>query len=743
MGSRLSLSVKRLGRALYWQLPVSHRTKNKLAYLAYRLFGPAFEGTVNYERWRGQMHRPRIPQSDPLLVSHDAIRDAIEGICFHQVEFPTVSIVIPTYGNTKYAISCLASIAKNPPRASFEVLVVEDASGDADMDQLGAIRGLRYEKNPGRCGFAQSCNRVSYLARGKYLHFVGNGTQVTAGWLDAMLDVFELKKNSCGLVGSKLVYPGGKLQMAGGIVWRDGSVWLYGNRDDPLRGPYNYLRESDYCSAASILLPKELFIQVGGFDKRYTSNCGEDVDLAFKVRKAGLAVFYQPKSVVIHHERILCGINEGKEAKAHQFENRRTVFEELKEVLERDHYPVGKDVLKARDRARNRSVVLVIDQYVPRPDQDAGSRSVFQWMKILCEEGMDVKFWPANLWWDPEYTPLLQQIGIEVFYDAAHKNDFEEWLKESGKLLDYVLLNRPYVSVDYLEPLRRYSRAKLLYYGHDIHHLRIREERRVKGARPSLIRSERALKEIEERVWNAVDVIYYPSVSETEYVQKWLAMHSRNNEVRARTIPLFAFESFQEDCGSGLKDRKGLLFVASFGHAPNIDAAVWFVREVFALIQVKHPDIHLELVGSNPTPEVQSLASHNVMISGYITDEELASRYQRSRVAIVPLRFGAGMKGKVIEAMHFGVPVVTTSTGVQGLEDVADAIAVADDPQPLADHVLRLLSDDALWIRQAEAAVKVAKSRFSVDEMRRVLEIDFEFRRQSPPLLQSANQRPL
>ncbi len=398
-------------------------------------------------------------------------------------------------------------------------------------------------------------------------------------------------------------------------------------------------------------------------------------------------------------------------------------------MLELDHLPVGEDIVRARDRAQNKSVVLVIDKYVPRPDQDSGSRTVFHCMKILCEKGMDVKFLPANLWWDPKYTPLLQQIGIEVFYGPDRNNDFEEWLRENGGLLDYVLLNRPQVSVDYLDLLRKYSRAKLMYYGHDIHHLRIRAEMKIKGADTALKMAERTLKKMEERVWSAVDMIYYPSVSETGYVQEWLAAHSGNNAVRVRTIPLFAFESFQEDCVSGLKDRKGLLFVAGFGHAPNIDAAVWFVREVFALIVVGRSDIHLDLVGSNPAPEVKALASHNVTVSGYVTDEELACRYQRSRIAIVPLRFGAGMKGKVIEAMRFGVPVVTTSTGVQGLEKFGDAIAVADDPQAFADHVLRLLSDDALWIRQAEAAVKMVKSRFSIDEMRRVLEIDFDSRK--------------
>ncbi|PYL40519.1 MAG: glycosyl transferase, partial [Verrucomicrobia bacterium] len=150
-------------------------------------------------------------------------------------------------------------------------------------------------------GFITSCNRGAEAARGKYLVFLNNDTIVRQGWLTALLDTFAQEQRA-GIVGSKLLYPDGRLQEAGGIIWRDATGWNYGKFDDPQKPEYNYLRDVDYCSAAALMIPKSLFASVGCFDSRYTPAYYEDTDLAFKIRAAGYRVLYQPLSEVIHYE---------------------------------------------------------------------------------------------------------------------------------------------------------------------------------------------------------------------------------------------------------------------------------------------------------------------------------------------------------------------------------------------------------------------------------------------------------
>ena len=216
-------------------------------------------------------------------------------------ETPHVSVIIPVHNQLAFTLECLKSIAWSAPATPFEVLVVDDASQEATRQAMQSVKGLRLISNLENEGFIRSCNKGAQAAKGQYLLFLNNDTVVMPGWLDALVDTFAHFPGT-GMVGSRLVFPDGTLQEAGCFVWRDGTPWMAGRFQDADLPAYNYAREVDYCSGASLMIPRVLFEELGGFDTHYCPAYCEDADLGLKVRQLGYRVIYQPLSTVIHWE---------------------------------------------------------------------------------------------------------------------------------------------------------------------------------------------------------------------------------------------------------------------------------------------------------------------------------------------------------------------------------------------------------------------------------------------------------
>ena len=224
-------------------------------------------------------------KTDQSPEMHD-IKD-YEELWFEKYKEPLVSIVIPAYNQFDYTYKCLKSILNNSGKVSYEVIIADDNSNDFTMQMEERIHNIIKVRNRENLRFLLNCNNAAKYAKGKYVLFLNNDTQVQENWLEPLVDLME-KDVSAGLVVSKLVYADGWLQEAGGIMWKDASAWNYGNRKKPEDAEYNYVKEVDYISGACIMIRKELWEKIGGFDERFAPAYYEDADLAFEVRKHGL-----------------------------------------------------------------------------------------------------------------------------------------------------------------------------------------------------------------------------------------------------------------------------------------------------------------------------------------------------------------------------------------------------------------------------------------------------------------------
>ncbi|HEY5892365.1 MAG TPA: glycosyltransferase [Chthoniobacterales bacterium] len=626
---------------------------------------------------------------------------------FSRGHAPLVSVIIPVHNQFGYTLGCLRSLSKIREKTPFEVILVDDFSNAEDARRMQMLDGIRLVRNEERnLGFIGSCHRGAAVSHCDYLVFLNNDTKVTEGWLDSMVGTFESHPDA-GLVGSKLVYPDGTLQEAGGIIWRDGSGWNYGRGDNPAKPEYNYLRETDYCSGACIMIPRQLFWTLGGFDTRYTPAYYEDTDLAFEVRKAGFKVYYQPASEVIHFEGKSNGTSTTEGIKKYQVVNFSKFRDKWKTVLDAEHFENAQNVFRARDRSRERKTIVIIDHYVPCPDCDAGSRSTMHYIRLFCELGYNVKFVGNNFASPQPYTSQLEQLGVEVLHGDWYAMHIHQWLAEKADQIDLVFANRSHITAKYLGVFKRMHRTKILYYGHDLGSVRNQRYFELTGDHAALSRAELET-ELETKIWSAVDAIYYPSIEETEIVK------ARMPNANTSAIPLFMLETKKSRYEDNWPNRRDIVFVGGFGHHPNEDGVLWFMEKCWLKLSEVLPDARFWIIGSRPTPVIKRFASKRVIVTGWISDDELTTHYRNARLAVVPLRYGAGVKGKVIEALHNHLPVVMTSIAAEGLRGVEKFCSVADDAESFADAVIDLYnSAPANLFRIANLGTEYIRSHFS------------------------------
>ncbi len=605
-------------------------------------------------------------------------------------ETPLVSIVIPIHGEWEYTERCLRSIvAHHDPSHEVEVVIVDDRSPDDSLARVRKVRGARIVALEENVGFTRAANAGIAAARGTHVLMLNNDTEVSQGWLGALLDAAA--DETVGLVGAKLVYPDGRLQEAGGIIFDDASGWNYGRLDNPSRPEYNFRKRVDYCSGAALLLTRRLLDLVPAFDERYAPAYYEDADMAFEARAHGLECVYEPHAVVIHHE----GVSNGTDATGstglkrfqpiNQEKFRGKWAADLRRQFPKEGFEPGLLPIPSVRRGA-RGTVVFVDDTVPMHREAAGGLRTRRLVEQLRSLGHDVIFVPESGYRVEPYTAELEELGILVWTGVG----LESYLRTIEAQIAYCVVARVSTAINLLAVIREAIPDVPVFFDTvDLHFLRAQREATLSGGSDGIAR---LLRELETGVMRSTEGTLVVSEAEEQILLELVP------EVRVFRLGLVNDPvPVRDDV-----ERTAITFVGGFGHMPNQDGIRWFLTDVLPLVEERIPGVPVTVVGRGAPDDVVATAPGNVAFVGWV--EDLEPYHAKSRVSIAPLRYGAGVKGKIADAWAHGVPVVMTSIGAEGMGvNDGETGIVADTPEAFAEGIVRLYEDRELWRRVSAA----------------------------------------
>ena len=610
-------------------------------------------------------------------------------------ESPEVSIIIPVYNQLAYTLQCLKAIALNTANSTaIEIILINDCSSDQTKEILETVSAITLVNNQSNQGFIQSCNFGASVANGKYLYFLNNDTEIKPNCIESLIEVLAQDKQ-VGAVGSKLIYPHGALQEAGGIIWQDASGWNYGRGNSSNAPEYNYLRPVDYCSAASLMVRKEIFERLNGFEQDFAPAYYEDTDLCFAIRhQLGLKVMYQPQSEVIHYEGVSSGTSIESGTKKYQVVNATKFKQKWQTSLDNEHYLPNNGIVNVPTASRRhlgQKSVLVIDSYLPCYDRESGSRRLFELLKIFKDLNYHVIFAPDNGDKTEPYSSILQNLQIEVLYtQQGYGKAIDQQIRERLDLIDVAWICRPELNEKYASLIRQKQEIKIVYDTIDLHYLRLKRAWKLapnKSSEAALEWVDMQTKEL--RMAHQADL----TITVTPIEQKTLEKQSVAN---VAVIPNI-HSLYHSDIPS-FESRSGILFIGSYNHPPNIDAVLWLCQEIMPVVWQQLPEIKVTLLGSNVSPEVKPLNSDRITVTGYVPD--VSQYFLSHRIFVSPLRYGAGMKGKIGHSLEYRLPIVSTEVGTEGMNLIPEQnILVANNTEDFAQQILRLYQDASLWHR--------------------------------------------
>lgn len=615
------------------------------------------------------------------------------------VKNPRFSIVIPVHNKFYFTYFCISSILYTLAGMSYEIILVDDGSSDETLNASTIIENVKVVRHDVPEGFVGACNAGAAAAQGEFILFLNNDIEVIGRWLDELHAPF-LMFDGVGLTGAKLVYPDGRLQEAGGIVWKNGRPWNYGREDNPAEPAYSYTRQADYLSGAALMIPRKIWSEVGGFSREFAPAYYEDTDLCFKVRDAGYKTVLAAKSVIVHYEGVSNGTNTSGSGLKRFQEINRPKFENKWRKAYRHSSPEGVEPDLEKDRGQI-GRALVLDYQAPRFDKDAGSFAISQEIRVLQALGYKVTLVPLNFAYLGIYTEAFERAGVEhlhaPFYSSVH-----EVLERRGAEFDLVYIHRYTTAKGIIPKVREHApNAKILLNCADLHFLR---ELRAARLASSEEKFEGALvtRRDEIEVMRAVDCVLTYSDTELAVIESYLGLSAN-----VRRLPWIVASG----AALPLEQRDGIVFLGSFDHPPNRDAVEYFLENCWPQIRERDQSVKFYIVGSGFERFELKEPDSRVEIVGWV--EDASAFLSKCRVMVAPLRTGAGVKGKVFDALVNGTPVALSKVAAEGIATGESCARIATEDADWVEAVVSLLGSDSEWRRVSEQGMAFIQQNYS------------------------------
>jgi len=612
---------------------------------------------------------------------------------------PKVSVIIPAHGNPLYTLSCIYSLIKQETTVSFDLHIADDNPDDpllsGYMARLDSPH-IHYVMNHKNIGFTLNANQAAARSKSELIVFLNNDTYCHPLWLDQLVSTYEylINKSPVGVIGSKVLHPNLSVQESGCFLLERGVTLPLGRGEHAFDPEFSYLKEVDFVSACSMLVQKDLFLGLGGFDERFSPGYYEDPELCERLKEKGYTNYVQPSSILIHVE----GASFGKESFSNVKTEKMNLFNSL--------HPETKSIA---DHVKAKPRLLYIDAYLPMPDKGSGSVDAMAFIHYFLEEGYQIIFYAHhhNNYFE-KYTRALESIGVEVLQDNF--KSLSKFLAEGKGNVEMVFISRYYQFEHFWPQIKsKLPESTIIYNTVDLHFLREEREASLEQQLDAYSEHLKKLKERELEYLLMADASIVISSYELELLRKTLPEASSIYHVPQCRTFIGTNEPFER--------RNGLVFIGS-AHQPNVDAIRYFQSEIHPLLVKELPNYRFSIIGQELMESLsietdgELLTNPNISFLGYI--ENVTPIFDRSTAMIVPLRFGSGIKGKVIQAIQHALPCITTEIGVEGL-DLPDqsCVYVANTPEEFVRQIMALLTDQQFWEKTSNLAASTFIERFS------------------------------